>query len=184
MSLPARIVTTAVAAGLLAVAVPLSAAAAPASYAPNKPDTWDRTIVPQTFVNHSVPNDTFDPGARLSITVTGESPAPSLAAFTASHLGGTIAADSRGGALVKLDFGASTRGVYDVTVSEAGTDNYSYGVVTVIPAAAAADVQAADPGALAQTGTTIDVGVLWGAGAAVAAGLVLWVVSRLRRRTR
>lgn len=179
MSFLAKALAGAAAATLLAIAVPLSASATPA-YTPHKPDSWQRTIVPQTSVRHTIPNETFDPCAPLQVSVTSESPSPSLATFAASQLTGALTSDCHGGgAIVKLDFGADTHGVYDVTVSQAGTDRVSYGVVTVIPAA-----DPADPASLARTGTTIDLGVLWGAGAAIAAGIVLWVLSRVRRRTR
>ncbi|GAA4187199.1 hypothetical protein GCM10022288_11850 [Gryllotalpicola kribbensis] len=184
MSFLARALVGAAAATLLAVAAPLSAAAAPAPYAPYKPDSWKRTIVPDTSVHHAVPDSTFDPCEPLQISVTSESPSPTFAAFTASQLTGSLTSScDGGGAVVKLDFGADTRGVYDVTVKQPGTDHYSYGVVTVIPATTAA---VADPGLLARTGTSIDVGVLSAAAATVVAGIALWVVSRVRvrRRTR
>jgi hypothetical protein len=197
MPVPVRTLTTAAAAMLLALVVPLSAAAAPSPYPVNKPDTWDRTIVPATVITHPVPAGTFDAHASLKIVATGESPAPHLGVFaaqaptasrgtvTGSQLNGEIMSDDVGGAVVKLDFGPTTRGVYNVTVTEAASDNYSYGVVTVIPADSAASLSnvTTDP-ALARTGTTIDAGVLWAAAAAVAAGLLLWVGARLRRRSR
>ncbi|GAA4166133.1 hypothetical protein GCM10022286_30270 [Gryllotalpicola daejeonensis] len=186
MSFLAKVLAGAAAATLLAIAAPLSASATPA-YTPHRPDSWARTIVPQTSVRHTIPNETFDPCAALQVSVTSESPSPTLATFAASQLTGALTSDCHGGgAVVKLDFGADTHGVYDVTVSQPGTDRVSYGVVTVIPAKSAAAVAAdpADPSSLARTGTTIDMGVLWGAGAAIAAGIVLWVLSRVRRRTR
>jgi hypothetical protein len=183
MSFLAKVLAGAAAATLLAIAAPLSASATTA-YTPHRPDNWARTIVPQTSVRHTIPNETFDPCAALHVSVTSESPSPTLATFAASQLTGALTSDCHGGgAVVKLDFGPDTHGVYDVTVSQPGTDRVSYGVVTVIPAKSTA-ADAADPSSLARTGTTIDTGVLWGAGAAIAAGIVLWVLSRVRRRTR
>jgi hypothetical protein len=181
----ARVLAVAAAAPLLAVAIPIAASAAPTGYPAPKPDSWDRTITPATVVTHSVPGGVFDPNAPLQLTVTGEAAAPTIGLFAASQVNGQLASNSAGGAVVKLDFGSTTHGVYDVTVTEPGSSDASYGVVTVIPATTAADITktASDP-VLAHTGTTVDLGVLWGAVAALAAGALLWVASRVRRRSR
>ena len=172
----------------LALAAPLSAAAQPHPYTPLKPDTWRITIHPGTIVTHPVPDATFDDNiTNLQLAVTGNSPSPSLALFTASQFGAQLASGSNGGATIKLNFGMDARGVYDVTLTQPGTENNSYGVVTVITddAAPTAVTKAVPPAAnLARTGTSIEFGVLWGAGAAVVAGILFWVISRVRRGSR
>lgn len=178
------------AAALLAVAVPVSAHADQAQYPPLKPDIWSVTIHPDTVVTHNVPGNTFNHSCGLQLAVTGTSPAPTLATFaSASQLAAPMSSDSAGGAVVKLDFGLTTRGVYDVTLAQSCSGSSSYGVVTVIPDAAAA-VDAPDAataqlaGALPQTGTSINLGVLWGAAAAIVVGGAIWIGAAVRRRIR
>lgn len=175
-----RALLVAVAAPLLALAVPIAAAAAPAPYAPGKPDTWSRTITPSTVVTHRVPSGVFEPSATVDLTVTAECAPPALAVVSASRLDGRIVSDASGGAVVKLDFGATTCGVYDVTAAEPGSERVSYGVVTVVTA----DPASASASLLARTGTVIDIGVLGAAAAALIGGAVLLLVARSRRRGR
>jgi hypothetical protein len=172
MPLLARTLAAAALAALLALGAPLAAAADPAPYPVTKPDTWKRTITPSTLVVHTVPTGVFGAAAPLQLSVTSECPAPSLAVFDAAQLSGRLVSDGGGGAVLRLDFGASTCGVYDVTVTEPGAQNVSYGVVTVVTA---------DP-VLARTGSSIDLGVLAAAVGALALGALLWVVARVRRR--
>jgi hypothetical protein len=169
----------------LALAVPLSAEAKPHPYTPLKPDTWAVTIHPGTVVTHPVPDATFDDGVDLTLNVTGTSPAPTLALFTASQFSGVATSTVDGGATVKLNFGPTTRGVYEVTLKQAGTENNSYGVVTVITddaAPTAVKKAPADPAPLARTGTRVAYGVVWGGASAIVLGLAFWVIARARRR--
>lgn len=188
MPLLTRSLLAAGAAALIAVAAPLPAHATPA-YPPLQPDTWAVTIHPGTVVTHTVPQHTFDETSGLRLGVTGTSSAPTLGTFAASQLGAPMQSSGTGGAVIRLDFGLTTRGVYDVTLVQSGTDHNSYGVVTVIPDAAAVvpaaqSNTAAAATRLPQTGTHIDEGVLWGAAAAVVVGAVLWAVTAVRRRAR
>jgi hypothetical protein len=177
-----RILSATAAAGLLVLAVPLSAQAAD-PYTPLKPDTWQVTIHPGTVVTHNVPCGTFDPSSTLQLSATGVSPAPTLAVFAASQLGATQHSDASGCAQVKLNFGPTTRGVYEVTLAEPGTQNTSYGVVTVVVDPAVAASRHVQSSALARTGTHISSGIVWGAGAAVVAGIAaLWAGAAARRR--
>jgi hypothetical protein len=177
-----RTLAAVAAGGLLVLAAPLSAQAA-GPYPPLKPDTWQATIQPGTVVTHDVPCGTFDPSATLQLSATGVAPAPTLAVFAASQLGATLHSDASGCAQLKLDFGQSTRGVYEVTLAEPGTQNTSYGVVTVVVTPAVATGQHLHSTALARTGTLISAGVVWGAGAAVVAGVAaLWAATVMRRR--
>jgi hypothetical protein len=75
--------------------------------------------------------------------------------------------------------------VYEVTLKQAGTENNSYGVVTVITddaAPTAVKNAPADPAPLARTGTRVAYGVVWGGASAIVLGLAFWVIARARRR--
>ena len=132
-----RVAAATAAAALLAVSAPLVAQADPAQYTPLKPDKWAATIHSGATFTHLVPGNTFDSDSRLHLSVTGTSPAPTLALFTASQFSSALVSDEAGGADITLRFGATAQGAYDVTVIESGTGNVSSGVVTVIPDSAA-----------------------------------------------
>jgi len=180
MRLFSRSVAVLGAAALLAVSVPVAAQADPAPYTPLKPETWSATVISCTITTHEVPAHTFDGSAGLQLSVSGTSPAPTLAVFGASQLTARMVSDGAGGAEIRLDFGQAATGVYHVTLVEPGTENTSYGVVTVTPACDPAD-PASIAAALPRTGTTIDYRALWGAAGAVAIGLLLWGAAALRR---
>lgn len=183
MALFARTLAIVTLAPLLAVAAPLAASATASPYPVSKPDTWSRTIPPSTVVVHDVPAGVFDASSPLQVTVTSECPAPTLGLFAASQLTGRLTSDGAGGAVLTLDFGATSCGVYDVTVAEIGAAKDSYGVVTVITTdPASSTTTAASTSVLAHTGTTISVAVLAATGLALALGALLMIGSRLRRR--
>jgi hypothetical protein len=169
----------------LALAFPLSASATPDPYTPLKPDPWSATIASCSTLTRQIADHTFDDNVDLALTVTGVSAAPTIATFSASQLTSHLTSTSTGGAKLSLDFGSATRGVYEVTLVEPGTEHAAYGVVTVTAACGAVDpAPATSASTLARTGTDIDFRVLWGAGAAVLAGALFWVISRLRRGSR
>ncbi|GAA4174912.1 hypothetical protein [Gryllotalpicola koreensis] len=169
----------------LALAFPLSAAATPDPYTPAKPDPWSVTIASCSTLTRQIPDHTFDDDVDLALTVSGVSAAPTVATFSASQVTSHLTSTSSGGAELNLHFGSATSGVYEVTLVEPGTEHAAYGTVTVTAACGAVDpAPAASASKLARTGTDISVGVLWGAGAAVVAGALFWVISRLRRGAR
>ncbi|MFC4243663.1 hypothetical protein ACFOYW_09785 [Gryllotalpicola reticulitermitis] len=210
--MPALLRTAAVAAAatVLAVATPLAAqAASPAPYAPSKQASWSAAVCAGGTLHHQLPTGTFGASRALLETVTGTGDDAALpGVFLAAQTSYSLTSTARGAATVDLTFPTSAVGSYDVSLAQLGGGATSYGAVTVntpgstecpvvaaadsppdSPVKLSADAPADPPPAaattqLAATGSTVNAGVVWGAGGAIILGAAATLVFGRRRQPR
>ncbi|WP_022881422.1 hypothetical protein [Gryllotalpicola ginsengisoli] len=168
------------------IGVGAPAAAYADQYTPPLPDGWAETVSACTTVSHHAAAATFDPGAALQLTVTGEGAEPALAQFTAVAMRAEqfqVVATDAGAADIRLTFPQGAAGTYQVSLVEPGTQRSSSGVVTVSGVSSCA---AADPpvSTLPLNGTSISAATVWGAGGAIIAGAVALIVTSVLRSRR
>ena len=141
----------------------------------------DSTPVPGQAVDVGFADGAFNNGENVNFQVEGEGTV-TLAMVKAAVVSLTKTASGTGAVSVTVTLPANARGTYTVTAT--GLTSGTVGTAALTVAAADAGAAAADAGAvLPSTGGQIPVALIWIAGSAVALGLILIVVIRVRGRT-
>lgn len=121
----------------------------------------------------------FTPNEQVTFAVTGSGRATLSAATATVTLTKTAAASGATSVDVKLPAGAT--GTYSLTATGLTSGNIATAALTVAPADASS-ASGATAGALAFTGSTGSMLLLWSAGGAIVLGIALMLVLSLRRR--
>ncbi|AMM20475.1 hypothetical protein AX769_10355 [Frondihabitans sp. PAMC 28766] len=156
------------------------AAANAAGYVPSSNVTVSGAVVAGGTDTVGFASGSFDPGENVTFSVTGAGRVQ-LAALAQQTVTLTKAATSTGADSVSVTLPAGASGTYTLTATGATSGNVATAALSVVPADGTA---ASTSGALAFTGSTVSMLVVWSAAGAVALGIAFMIVLALVRRQR